>query len=203
MPRLPLSGYGFIMPLDRRKQRSGAGYAGLVAAALTLALVVPPHAGGTAVLTVSATVNANCTMSASPVSFGRYESLLTHATAPLNAAGAVSIACTKGSAPKITMDLGRTPNGGRRHMALAAAGAPGAAETLLYYELYQPPSSAPGTGCSFPGTMAWGPSGAQTFAPGPSAARGSRTYSVCGTIPAGQDVSMGSYADTVVATVNF
>ena len=191
------------MPFDRRKQRSGAGHAGLVAAALTLALVVPPHAGGTtAVLTVSATVNANCTMSASPVSFGRYESLLANATAPLNAAGAVSIACTKGSAPKISMDLGRNPNGGRRYMALAAAGTSGPAG-VLYYELYQPPSSAPGTGCSFPGTMAWGPSGAQTFAPGPPTGRGSRTYSVCGTIPAGQGVSMGSYADTVVATVNF
>lgn len=191
------------MPFDRRKQRPRAGYAGLAAAALTLALAVPPRAGGTtAVLTVSATVNANCTISTSAVSFGRYESLLANATIPLNAAGAVSIACTKGSAPKIAMDLGRNPNGGRRHMALGAGGASGAAETL-YYELYQPPSSAPGTACSFPGTMAWGPSGAQTFAPGPPAKRGSRTYSVCGTIPAGQGVAMGSYADTVVATVNF
>jgi spore coat protein U-like protein len=191
------------MPSDRSNQRPRAGYAGLAAAALTLALIVPPHAGGTtAVLTVSATVNANCTMSASPVSFGRYESLLANATAPLNAVGAVSIACTKGSAPKISMDLGRNPNGGRRYMALAAGGASGPADAL-YYELYQPPSSAPGTACSFPGTMAWGPSGAQTFAPGPPAGRGSRTYSVCGTIPAGQGVSMGSYADTVVATVNF
>jgi len=191
------------MPFDRRKQRPKARYAGLAAAALTLALAVPPRAGGTnAILSVSATVNANCTISTSAVSFGRYESLLANATAPLNAAGAVSIACTKGSAPKIAMDLGRNPNGGRRHMALAAAGASGPAETL-YYELYQPPSSAPGTACSFPGTMAWGPSGAQTFAPGPPAKRGSRTYSVCGTIPPGQGVAMGSYADTVVATVNF
>ena len=191
------------MPFDRRKHRTKARYAGLAAAALTLALAVPPRAGGTnAILSVSATVNANCTISTSAVSFGRYESLLANATAPLNAAGAVSIACTKGSAPKIAMDLGRNPNGGRRHMALAAAGASGPAETL-YYELYQPPSSAPGTACSFPGTMAWGPSGAQTFAPGPPAKRGSRTYSVCGTIPPGQGVAMGSYADTVIATVKF
>jgi spore coat protein U-like protein len=191
------------MPFDRRKQRPRIGYAGLAAVALTLALAAPPGASSTtAVLTVTAIVNPNCTISTSAVSFGRYESLLANATTPLNAAGAVSIACTKGSVPKITMDLGRNPNGGRRHMALAAAGAPGPAETL-YYELYQPPSSAPGTGCSFPGTMAWGPSGAQTFAPGPPTGRGSRTYSVCGTIPAGQGVSMGSYADTVVATVNF
>jgi spore coat protein U-like protein len=191
------------MPFDRRKQRPRTGYAGMAAAALTLALAVPPGAGGTtAVLSVSATVAPNCTISASAVSFGRYESLLANATTPLNATGTVSIACTKGSAPKITMDLGRNPNGGRRYMALAAAGASGPADTL-YYELYQPPSSAPGTACSFPGTAAWGPSGAQTFTPSPPTNRDPRTYSVCGTIPAGQGVGMGSYADTVVATVNF
>jgi len=191
------------MPFDRRKQRPRIGYAGLAAVALTLALAAPPGASSTtAVLTVTAIVNPNCTISTSAVSFGRYESLLANATTPLNAAGAVSIACTKGSVPKITMDLGRNPNGGRRYMALAAAGASGPADTL-YYELYQPPSSAPGTACSFPGTAAWGPSGAQTFTPGAPNGRGSRSYSVCGTIPAGQGVSMGSYADTVVATVNF
>ena len=185
------------MPFDRRKQRSRTSYAGLAAAALTLALAVPPHAGST---TAVRTIGTGRSVNASAVSFGRYESLLANATTPLNAAGAVNIACTKGSVPKITMDLGRNPNGGRRYMA--AAGASGPADTL-YYELYQPPSAAPGTACSFPGTAAWGPSGAQTFTPGAPNGRGSRSYSVCGTIPAGQGVSMGSYADTVVATVNF
>ena len=191
------------MPFDRRKQRFWAGNAGLVAAGLALALAVPPRAGGTtAVLPVTAMVNPNCTLSTSAVSFGRYESLLANVTTPLNAAGSVSIACTRGSAPKITMDLGRNPNGGRRYMALAAAGSPGAADAL-YYELYQPPSSTPGTACSFPGTTAWGSSGAQAFTPSPPTNRSLRTFSVCGTIPPGQFVSLGSYADTVVATVNF
>ena len=91
------------MPFDRRKQRPRTGYAGLAAAALTLALAAPPGASSTtAVLTVSAIVNPNCTISTSAVSFGRYESLLANATTPLNAAGAVNIACTKGSVPKMT-----------------------------------------------------------------------------------------------------
>jgi spore coat protein U-like protein len=191
------------MPFDRRKQRSRGACAGLAVAALALAVAVPPRAGGTtAVLAITATVNPNCTISTSAVSFGRYESLLANARTALNAAGTVGIACTRGSAPKITMDLGRNPNGGRRYMALAAGGGGGTADTL-YYELYQPPNATPGAACSFPGTTAWGSSAAQAFAPSPPTNRASRTYSVCGTIPAGQGVTMGTYADTVVATVNF
>jgi len=188
---------------ERRKQRSRTAYFGLTAVALAVLLAVPPRADGTAaVFAVTATVSGNCTISTSAVSFGRYESLQANATTPLNAAGAVSIACTKGSVPRITMDLGRNPNGGRRFMALAAGGGGGLPETLNY-ELYQPPSPLPGAACSFPGGVVWGPAAGQTFVPSPAVNRASRTYSVCGTIPAGQFVSMGSYADTVVATVNF
>lgn len=180
----------------------------MTAAALALWLLAPPRAVGTtsglsvtAVLGVSATINANCTIRTSALSFGRYESLQANATAPLNAAGSVSIACTKGLAPRITLDLGQNPSGGRRQMALATAASPGSGR--LYYELYQPPSATPGSGCSFPGSVVWGSAPEQAFVPSPPTNRAARSYSVCGTVPAGQDVSMGSYADTVVATVNF
>ncbi len=170
-------------------------------------VATPPAIGtttglsATAVLSVNATVSANCTISTGGLSFGRYESLLANATVPLNASGAVSIACTRGSGPQITLDLGQNPSGDRRRMALASSGA-GAADRL-YYELYQPADATPGAACRFPGTAAWGASAAQAFAPGPPLTRAPRTYRVCGTIPAGQGVSMGSYADTVIATVNF
>jgi len=189
------------MPFDRRKRNSSPGYAGLTAIAAALALAVPPRAAGTtAVLGISASVSANCTISTTALSFGRYESLQANATTALNAAGTVSIACTKGAAPKITMDLGQNPNAGKRYMALVASAS---ATGTLYYELYQPPDPAPGTGCSFPGTTFWGASAGQTFAPSPATGRGARTFHVCGTIPPGQFVAMGTYADTVVATVNF
>jgi spore coat protein U-like protein len=211
--------------VDRRNRRFRLSRAGVTGVTLALLVVAPPLAVGTtsglnvsavlgvaprtattaglntAVLSVSATINANCTISTNGLSFGRYESLRANATAPLNAAGSVRIACTKGSAPRITLDLGQNPSGARRQMALAAAGAPGT--DRLYYELYQPPNAAPGTGCSFPGSVAWGPAPGQAFVPSPPANRAARSYSVCGTIPPGQGVSMGSYADTVVATVNF
>ncbi|HEX8011318.1 MAG TPA: spore coat protein U domain-containing protein, partial [Casimicrobiaceae bacterium] len=74
---------------------------------------------------------------------------------------------------------------------------------LLGYELYQPPNTTPGTACSFPGTQVWGSSGAAIFTPTAPSSKASRTYNVCGTVAAGQDVAVGSYQDTVVATVNF
>jgi spore coat protein U-like protein len=190
------------MPFDRRRGRSSA-YAKAAAIAAALALSIPPHAAGTtAVLGVSASVSANCTISTTALSFGQYESLQANATTALNAAGTVSIACTKGTAPKITMDLGQNPNAGKRYMALVASASVAAAGTL-YYELYQPPNPTPGTGCNFPGTTLWGASAGQTLMLSPATGRGARTYNVCGTIPPGQFTTMGTYADTVVATVNF
>lgn len=163
----------------------------------------PPNASGTtAVLGISASVAANCVISASALSFGQYESVLANATAPLNASGAVSIACTKGATPRISMDLGQNANAGKRYMARVAATGPGGTGALNY-ELYQPPSPTPGQACAFPGTTFWGSSAGDSFTPGAPLSRVERTYSVCGTIPPGQLVAMGSYADTVVATVNF
>jgi len=190
------------MPCTRRNRRSSALYAGVTAIAAALALAVPPRAAGTtAVLGISASVAANCTISASALSFGSYEALLANATAALNATGTVRIACTKGSAPNITMDLGQNPNGGKRYMTLVG-GSTGVA-SALQYEIYQPPDPTPGTGCSFPGTKLWGSSATQAFVPGTPTGRTARSYSVCGTIPPGQFAVLGTYADTVVATVNF
>ena len=33
--------------------------------------------------------------------------------------------------------------------------------------------------------------------------KAARTYNVCGSVPAGQNPSIGTYSDTVLATVNF
>lgn len=163
---------------------------------------MPQAMGTTAVLGVSASVAANCAISATALSFGQYESVLANATAPLNASGSVRIACTKGTAPRISMDLGQNSSAGKRYMALVPTATPAAANAL-YYELYQPPSATAGVGCSFPGTTLWGSAPGETFVPSIPLSRIARIYSVCGTIPAGQFVAIGTYADTVVATVNF
>ena len=170
----------------------------LVLASL-LGVAAPALAGNaTSNLSVTASVTANCTISTNPVAFGAYDPVVANAATALNASGSVSIACTKGSAPNITMDLGGNASGSQRKMLVTGGGT-----DTLNYQLYQPPTTTPNTACSFPGSTVWGDTGAQVFTPTAPANKNSRTYNVCGTVAAGQDVSVGSYQDTVVATVNF
>jgi len=160
----------------------------------------PAHAGSTpANLAVSASVAANCTISTSAVAFGAYDPVVTNASTALNGTGSVTIACTKGSAPSITLDLGANFVGSQRNMKVTGGGT-----DVLGYQLYQPSNTAPAPGstCTFSGTV-WDTTVGGTFTPTAPTSKASRTYNVCGTVAAGQDVSVGTYNDTVVATVNF
>lgn len=151
----------------------------------------------TANLAVSASVAQNCTISTTPLAFGAYDPVVTNATTDLNGTGSVSVACTKG-ATGLSIGLGNGQNysGGTRRMAGGG--------DFLGYAIYRPPNNSPGTACSFPGTLAWGTTiGTDTLALTNAASKAPRTYNVCGTIPAGQDVTVATYNDTVVATINF
>jgi spore coat protein U-like protein len=153
---------------------------------------------GTSTLTATTTVNANCTVSTIPVAFGSYNPIGTNKTNDLNATGAITITCVKGTAPTIALGLGNNSSAGMRRMFDASAA------DFLTYELYQPPNNIAGTACSFPGTTVWGTSGASVFTPTSATTKAARTYNVCGTVPKAQNPSIGSsYSDTVVATVNF
>ena len=157
------------------------------------------YAGSTpANLAVSASVTANCTISTSAVAFGAYDPVVTNAATALNGNGSVTVACTKGSAPSITLDLGANAASTQRNMKVTGGGS-----DILAYELYQPPSTTPNTACTFPGSQVWGTAGGAIFTPTAPASKAGRTYNVCGTVNAGQDVAVGTYQDTVVATVNF
>ncbi|HTS20913.1 MAG TPA: spore coat U domain-containing protein [Casimicrobiaceae bacterium] len=165
----------------------------------TVVATNPAYAGSApANLAVSAQVNANCTISTNPLSFGSYDPVVANASSALNGNGSVTIACTKGSAPTVTLDNGQNYASSTRNMKITGGGT-----DLLQYALYQPPNTTPGTACSFPGSQAWGTTGAAIFTPTSPTSKTSRTYNVCGTVSAGQDVSVGTYQDTVVATVNF
>jgi spore coat protein U-like protein len=137
-------------------------------------------------LVISASVTANCLISASPVAFGTYDPLGANATiaSPLDASGGVTVACTKGSAP--TINLGPGSNFGTTRQMSAAGG------LLLGYELYQDAGHA----------TLWG-SGAAALTAGAATDKQPRTFTVFGRVPGGQDVGAGTYGDTVLATFNF
>jgi len=165
---------------------------GALALAAT-ALVATPAFGGAATqnVAVTATVINNCTITTTPVAFGNYDPL---AASPDNNSGTVVITCTRGAVTNVTLGDGNNFNVTRRMNAGA---------NFLNYELYQPPSTVPGTACTYASPVRWGLAGAQIFNPGVAPSKLARTYNVCGQIPAGQDLAAATFADSVVATVNF
>lgn len=147
-------------------------------------------------LTVTANVNASCTINTSPVSFGSYSPA---STQPTYVSGAVTVACVKGTVPVISLSAGLNPgaNVGERAMKLATG------SDLLTYFLYKPASVIANAACTNTETDPWGAIGTERFEPGMVSGIAASTYNICGKIPAGQDVATGSYQDTVTATVDF
>ena len=168
----------------------------------TLALLFAGVASaGTSTLTADASVGTNCSVVATAVAFGTYDPITANAPpasggVDLNSTGSITITCTKGTAPTIGLDLGGHASGSTRRMLSGAA-------NFLSYELYQPPNNAAGTACTFPGTTVWGTAGANLFSPTAAPSKTARIYNICGTVAAGQDPAIGTYADAVVATVTF
>ncbi len=132
---------------------------------------------------VSATVEGACTLEGTPaLAFGTYD--------PAGGAGTASttfkVICTVGTGYTITFDRGENETSGVRAMSDGAGG-------VLTYQLSkdsagtQPLDGATGT---FTGTGS-----------GRAASGTANDVTVYGTIPAGQYVAPGAYADNVIATV--
>ena len=195
--RLP---HSLARAIKRRRDPRGPRWTAIaltLAVALMIAAMPKARAAtATANLVVTATVAAKCTITTTPLDFGEYDPVVANATTALNATGSVTVACTKGSTGlSVGLDNGGNFSGTRR---MAGGG------DFLGYAVYRPPNNTPGTACSFPGTLAWGTTiGTDTLALTNAASKAARTYNVCGTIPAGQDVTVATYSDTVVATINF
>lgn len=153
---------------------------------------------GTGTMTAQASVNTNCSITTTAVAFGAYDPIVANKTAALNnGAGTVSVACVKGSTPAIALDLGLHASGTTRRMQHATT-----LTEFLPYELYQPPNATPSTPCAFPASTVWG-SGGAAFSPGAAADKNARSFFVCATVAGGWNVEVGTFSDTVVATVTF
>lgn len=130
-------------------------------------------------MAVSATVNANCIISAPALAFGTYSGSAATATSNL------SVTCTNTTPYNVGLNAGAT-NGATvttRQMLNGTA--------ALNYTLLSGSATGPNWGNT---TGSW---------VGGTGNGAAQTLTVYGSIPAGQYVTPGSYADTIVATVNY
>jgi spore coat protein U-like protein len=137
-------------------------------------------------LSVTVSVTVNCTVTTSPLAFGSYDPVVANASAALHGTGTVSVACTKGAAPTVGLDLGSNASGTTRRLSDGAG-------HFLNYEIYSEGSW----------TTVWGNSGAALVSPGAAPSKVARNLTAYGQMLGNQDVPAGSYSDLVTATVNF
>ncbi len=139
---------------------------------------------------VSATVGTNCVVSTTSIGFGTYDPA---AVAPTNGTGTVALVCTTGATPSIAVNLGSNPNATQRRLTSGA--------NTLNYNVFQPTSNAAGAACAY--TTAF-PTTTPGFALTAAPSTASRTYNICGQIPAAQSgAAAGTYSDTLTVTVSF
>lgn len=144
-------------------------------------------------MAVSATINGSCTIVANALSFSVYNPA--SATA-LNAESTAVITCSTGAGTVLSVGLGAQPLTTQRRLRV------GATTNYLNYNVYQPVSTAENAACDF--VTPWGagtaPTGGANLAIGGAPAATSRTYRVCGQIPALQGSAPGTYVDAIAIT---
>jgi spore coat protein U-like protein len=167
---------------------------GVLASAVLIAIGASGSAAaGTASsdLPVSASVSANCTIDASGgVAFGAYDPVSANASTALTASGTISTTCTNGATATITLGQGSNADTGSTDTAPLRRMLAGTSD-YLNYQLYSDSGD----------TTVWGNTSATgVTVTGTGAAVSTTVY---GSVPGGQNVATGNYADTVAATVTF
>jgi spore coat protein U-like protein len=171
-----------------------------------LLLADAPAFAGTASKTFNATasVAAKCVMSnIANLDFGSYDPVATNASTDLPGNTSFTLTCTKGASPVLSLQVAGANFAGNLAGKRSMNNGTASAGNYLSYDLYVP--SGVGAAGSVSATASlWGDgtSGTVTYSPSvPSVA--AQTITIFGAVTAGQDVPVGSYTDSVTATVNF
>ena len=163
--------------------------------------ITSAYAQSTTDISVTATVDQSCTITAQPLNFGKYDPTSTTDNAK---SSSISLTCVKNSKPTVTLSLGKNTglNGSERRMSNGTE--------FLSYEVFKPVATdpaidQPGTACSTNGaeTVVWGADLATGLHPPAATDRTSKDFFLCGVIKAGQDVGTGSYSDVLTAKIEF
>jgi spore coat protein U-like protein len=140
---------------------------------------------------VTTTVVASCTISTGGITFGNYDPVVANATTPADSNGTVTVACTNGTAATIGMSQGSFPT--MASTAVAPQRQMGTGSNRVAYGLYTDAAR----------TTVWGDVGTLSAVTYNSTGFAPTTVNIYGRIAAGLDVVVGSYTDTVTATVQF
>jgi spore coat protein U-like protein len=136
--------------------------------------------------TATATVPAECTVSTSSLSFGAYDPVAANAATPLDSTGSANVFCTAGTLATVSLDLGTHASGSTRRMLSGVA-------NFLNYEVYKDAARS----------VIWNTVNTDSGTSTSKNVAINGGFLAYGRIPAGQDVTMGSYSDTLLVTVNY
>lgn len=142
-------------------------------------------------LSVSSTVPANCTISTAPISYGNYDPISANAStgADVTGSGTITYTCTSGTAATIT--LGQGSNSGTGSSDASPVRRLKDGSNYLSYQLYQNTER----------TTVWGNTGGTGL--GTNGTGNEQTATVYGKINKGQNAAVGTYSDTVTATITY
>ena len=158
----------------------------LAGACAAAALASPAAAGTTSSnLSVSASVNASCTVSTTALDFGGVDTL---SASPVDGTGGVSVTCTNGTDWTAAADAGSGSGASFATRLMSAGG------NTLSYTLYTNAGR----------TTVWGDGSGSTATIGNTGSGSAQNVTVYGRIPAGQtSVPAGAYSDTVSVTITY
>jgi spore coat protein U-like protein len=164
-------------------------FAGLALAVPSLLVGGAANAASTnGTLTVTSSIAASCSINSPTLAFGAYDPLVTNLATPLDQSTTLTVTCTNGSPITLELDAGLTPATGSTAPIPLRQMVSGA--NKLAYFLYTASDHA----------TAWGATTAAVSDTGNGTAQ---NHSIFGRVTAGQNLPVGTYSDTVTATVNF